>query len=90
VHGERVPCSLGYHFLIRRGKLSCRYFIRSCDFVRHFNDDVYMTARLMQWVADQLPGVECGKLLVWVGSLHCMKGDEAKIKMELQKGDSQR
>lgn len=54
VHGERVPCSLGYHFLIREGKLNVTYFIRSVDFIRHFPDDVYMAMRLGQWMRDRL------------------------------------
>lgn len=54
VHGERIPCSLGYLFLMREGKLNITYYIRSCDFYRHFRDDVYMTARLCQWVLQQL------------------------------------
>ena len=53
-HGERIPCTLGYHFIIRDGQLNVAYFIRSCDFVRHFRDDVYMAARLGQWMRDQL------------------------------------
>lgn len=53
VHGERIPCSLGYLFLVREGKLNITYYIRSCDFLRHFRDDVYMTARLCQWVLEQ-------------------------------------
>lgn len=53
-HGERVPCTLGYHLLLRDGKLNITYFIRSCDFYRHFRDDVYMAARLAQWVVEQL------------------------------------
>lgn len=50
VHGERVPCTLGYHFLLRNGRLNCYYFIRSCDFIRHFANDVYLAARLCQWM----------------------------------------
>lgn len=53
VHGERVPCTLGYHFMIRNGALSCRYYMRSCDLIRHFADDVYLAARLTQWVRDE-------------------------------------
>jgi len=82
-HGERVPCSLGYHFLIREGRLSCRYYLRSCDFVRHFRDDVYLTARLMQWLTEQLPGVTVGRLNMYISSLHIMSGDEFKLKREL-------
>src|SRR5688572_16733541 len=59
VHGERVPCTLGYHFLIRREQLWITYYIRSCDFFRHFADDVYMAMRLGQWVAEKLRGMGC-------------------------------
>lgn len=52
--GKRVPCTLGYHFLMREGKLNCTYFIRSCDLVRFFRDDVYMACRLVQWVCGQV------------------------------------
>jgi hypothetical protein len=79
VHGGRVPCSIGYHFMIRDKELHCTYQLRSCDIYRHFVDDVYLTTRLMQWVADQLferdivlrPGI----LHVHIGSLHCFKND---------------
>lgn len=54
VHGERVPCTLGYHFLLRGGKLDITYFIRSCDYLRYFRDDVYMAARLCQWMLSEL------------------------------------
>lgn len=57
-HGERVPCTLGYHFLLREGKLHINYFIRSCDFLRHFRDDVYLAGRLCQWMIERLRGVE--------------------------------
>jgi hypothetical protein len=53
VHGQRVPCTLGYHFMIRNGVLSCRYYMRSCDLIRHFADDVYLAARLTQWICTQ-------------------------------------
>jgi hypothetical protein len=53
-HGGRIPCTLHYHFLLRNLKLHMWYAIRSCDAVRHFRDDVYMAARLMQWMLVQL------------------------------------
>merc|ERR1712167_60985 len=34
VHGERVPCTLGYHFIIRDGYMHVNYYIRSCDYLR--------------------------------------------------------
>lgn len=54
VHGERVPCTLGYHFILREGKLHCTYSIRSCDFVRHYRDDLYLAVRLTLHVLDRL------------------------------------
>lgn len=93
VHKERVPCSLGYHFLFRDGKLNVTYMIRSCDFVRHFRDDVYMAARLCQWVAEQLPGgewldetpptIDIGDLTMHTMSMHIFQGDVAKLEREI-------
>lgn len=54
VHGKRVPCTLGYHFINRGNNLHLTYYIRSCDYFRHFNDDVFMACRLAQWVLEQL------------------------------------
>lgn len=50
----RVPCTLGYHFIMRGGYLHCTYYIRSCDAYRHLRDDVYLTVRLLLWMLDEL------------------------------------
>lgn len=50
----RVPCTLGYHFIMRGGFFHCTYYIRSCDAFRHLRDDVYLTVRLQLWMLDQL------------------------------------
>jgi Thymidylate synthase len=81
VHGERVPCSLGYHFVRRNEKLHCTYYIRSCDFVRHFRDDVYLAARLLQWVSHRVK-VHPGRLTMHMVSLHIFEGDRAKLERE--------
>lgn len=57
LHGGRLPCSLGYHFILRDAKLHIIYYLRSCDYVRHFRDDIYLTLRLLMWVIE-----ECRKL----------------------------
>lgn len=80
---ERVPCTLGYHFLYRGDRLHCTYFMRSCDFVRFFNDDIYMAGRLLQWMSEQL-SVSTGQLTVHIVSLHCFEGDLAKIRKEYE------
>lgn len=77
--GERVPCTLGYHFMVRDGKVHVTYHIRACDFMRHFRDDVYLAVRLGQWVRDQLePHVavlDMGELTMHIGSFHIFHGD---------------
>jgi hypothetical protein len=86
--GQRVPCSLGYHFIIRAGVLHVQYNLRSCEIYRHFTNDIYMAVRLGQWVAEQLAlthnvDVSLGQLTTHVVSLHGFVGDTAKIE-ELQ------
>jgi hypothetical protein len=93
VSGERVPCSLGYHFIVRDGRLHVVYYIRSCDFFRHFRDDVYLTCRLAQWVIQQqrqkdardaVPNlawneVKPGTLTMHITSLHCFEAERSRL-----------
>lgn len=81
VAGQRVPCTLGYHFLIRDGRLKIVYYIRSCDFYRHFRDDVYLAGRLAQWMSAKL-GVDAGKLVMHISSLHIFAAEKGKIDAE--------
>lgn len=78
--GERVPCTLGYHFMVRDGKLHVTYHIRACDFMRHFRDDVYMAIRLGQFVRECI-GIqpEMGELTMHIGSFHIFDGDRAMV-----------
>jgi thymidylate synthase len=97
VHGERVPCTLGYHFFLRSNRLHVVYYIRSCDAVRHFRNDVYLTCRLVQWVQQAVRTQSCWegveKALMWehvkpgtltmhITSFHCFKGDLPKLEKE--------
>jgi hypothetical protein len=54
VHQGRVPCTLGYQFMLRDHQLHMWYVIRSCDYIRHFRDDLYLSARQLLWVLDEL------------------------------------
>lgn len=88
--GERVPCTIGYHFMIREGRLHVSYTIRACDFMRHFRDDVYMAIRLGQWVRDRVltPDgftvdgyqLKMGELTMHIGSFHIFNGDRPMVK----------
>lgn len=91
VHGERVPCTLGYHFMHRHGYLHMTYYIRSCDFVRHFRDDLYLSIRLLLWMLDEVrsiesiansssatrlwPTVQPGMFVFHCVSMHCFEND---------------
>lgn len=83
--GERVPCTIGYHFLVREGRLHVSYTIRACDFMRHFRDDVYMAVRLGQWVRGEIMGtlaepLKMGELTMHIGSFHIFEGDRPMVK----------
>ena len=92
VLGQRVPCSLGYHFMIRNGFLNCTYMLRSCDFIRHFRDDIYMAGRLMQWVCERFNArgfneeellsshIEPGYLTTHIMNLHAFAGDQLTLR----------
>ena len=88
VHGGRIPCTLGYHFMLRGQALNMWYEIRSCDFLRHFRDDLYMAVRLAQWVLNELVerelrndrpqlwvDVDLGDLAFLAHSMHVFMGD---------------
>ena len=84
-HGERVPCTLGYHFIIRGGALHIIYYIRSCDFLRHFRDDVYMAARLALWVYDRVgAALKMGNLTMHITSLHVFEADMPVLRSRLE------
>lgn len=81
--GGRKPCTLGYHFMRRDDRLSIFYPMRSCDYVRHFRDDIYLTIRLLLWVMERLrekdpvnwSSVRPGYYSMFISSLHMFKND---------------
>jgi len=81
--GGRKPCTLGYQFIMRDYRLSIYYPLRSCDFVRHFRDDIYMAIRLLLWVLDRCReinptvwnDVTLGYYAMHATSLHIFKND---------------
>lgn len=83
--GKRVPCTIGYHVLVRNYRLKIVYYIRSCDFLRHFRDDVYMAGRLAQWLCEQIgiSSLRPGRLVMHISSLHTFEAD--RLGLEYQK-----
>lgn len=77
--GQRVPCTIGYHFLRTEYGLDCTYHIRSCDFFRHFRDDVYMAMRLTQWVAEAVGESQLANLFMHISNFHTFAGDDPRL-----------
>lgn len=79
----RMPCTLGYQFLMRNNRLDIFYPLRSCDFVRHWADDCYLAVRLLLWVLDECRkrnptvwgGVEPGEYVMHITSFHIFVND---------------
>ena len=85
-HNDRKPCSLGYHFIMRHGYFHVNYYIRSCDIIRHFQDDIYLTVRLQLWLLEQLRKkddrwneIRPGIFSMYITSLHCFVNDIPKL-----------
>lgn len=78
--GNRIPCSLIYQFMIREKALDCIYIMRSCDYLTHFPHDMYLTIRLMFYIADAVD-VDYGYFTHFMGSLHAYEKDIKKLKI---------
>lgn len=85
--GARKPCTLGYQFLRRGNQLHIYYPLRSCDYVRHFRDDIYLAIRLLLWMLKQLRTVDPenwdrihpGEYVMHATSLHIFANDFHKL-----------
>jgi thymidylate synthase len=75
---RRVPCSLGYWFANRDGKLMITYLQRSADMVTHLENDQYLSHKLQHHIAKEA-GLEVGRFTHWIGSLHAYRKDLADI-----------
>ena len=74
----RIPCSLYYHFRIVNDKLNISYVMRSCDFVEHWANDLYLATALQTMVANQLRR-KIGTLDHFIHSLHVYQKDVAEV-----------
>lgn len=75
---SRIPCSLGYWFNYRQGKLNVTYLLRSSDFGEHFNNDIYLAYKLCEWVASRA-NMKSGNFTHWIGSLHVFQKDVENV-----------
>lgn len=75
---SRVPCSLGYLFQVRNGKLNITYFMRSCDYATHFQNDVFLAVLLLDYMA-KATGLEVGNFTHFIGSFHIYRKDSEGV-----------
>lgn len=75
---RRVPCSLGYHMMIRDDRMCMTYHMRSNDFATHWENDLWLALKLQTWFADQLE-VPVGSLVHCVSSLHVYASEVAGV-----------
>lgn len=87
----RKPCTLGYQFMVREDQLHVYYPLRSCDFAKHWADDIYLTLRLALWVIEQCAeesdywkSVKLGSYHMHCTSLHLFINDYNQL-MEAMK-----
>lgn len=87
----RVPCSIGYHFMIRHNRLDITYWMRSLDMLRHFQDDIYLCWRLADWVIYQLnkectqntPLIRHGYMKFHAVSAHIFNGEQLLLNKKI-------
>lgn len=95
VEHQRVPCTLGYHAMLRRGQLNIFYPMRSTDALRYLKDDLYMAGRLTHWLIDQCRKQSSetsewhdavpGMLTMHSASLHIFQNDVHLLEAVLRK-----
>ena len=71
---RRIPCSLGYYFMVRENKVNMTYVQRSADAVAHFGNDVWLAWQAMDFMARGLE-LETGILTHHIFSLHSYRKD---------------
>jgi hypothetical protein len=92
VHGGRIPCTIGYHFIRRDNYLHIVYHIRSCDYLRHFRDDIYLAVRKVIWLINELAmgskyweNVKPGIFTMHITSLHIFENEFEMLKRHKKK-----
>lgn len=88
IENQRVPCTIGYHFIRRHGFLHITYWIRSCDFFRHFRDDIYLAVKLADWVLNSLKekdpenwdNIKLGLYTMHIVNLHIFDQEKVMLK----------
>lgn len=75
---RRVPCSIGWHFMLRADALHLTYTMRSCDFVTHWQNDVWLALMLLDFVCNKT-GHTPGRFSQFINSFHVYEKDVAGV-----------
>jgi Thymidylate synthase len=75
---RRVPCSLGWHVMLREGLLHITYSMRSCDFVTHWQNDCWLTLMLLDFICMRT-GNHPGRFSQFINSFHVYEKDVADV-----------
>lgn len=75
---RRVPCSIGYHFMVRQGQLHMTYTMRSSDLATHFDNDCWLALMLQLFVAERI-NQPVGSFTHVISSLHTYAQNVAGI-----------
>lgn len=88
----RVPCSIGYHFIIRDNRLDVTYWMRSLDMLRHFQDDIYLCCRLAAYIVQKLVNsgkmnmpLQMGYMKFHAVSAHIFDGEQKLLERKIKK-----
>lgn len=90
VHKQRVPCTLGYLFNINFPEMTIdvTYYMRSCDYFRHFIDDIYLAMRLLYFIKNAIHEsirLTEGNLYFHCRSLHIFALEKKRLENKLNK-----
>lgn len=75
---NRVPCSIGWHFLLRDHHINMTYTMRSCDLITHWDNDVWLAVKLQMYIA-QGANIEMGQFCQFVHSFHVYLKDVEEV-----------
>jgi thymidylate synthase len=77
VETKDVPCTVMFHFMIRKNKLNMNVYMRSNDVILGHVIDVFVFTMIQEVIANEL-GIEMGEYNHIVGSLHLYETDFEK------------
>jgi len=75
---RRVPCSIGWHLINRNGELHMTYVMRSCDFVTHWQNDVWLAVKLLEFICGKTQSTP-GRFSQVIFSFHVYEKDVADV-----------